>query len=76
MLIERLATGDTADQSTSQLIGGRDCNSIDDTATYTRCATGGFVFPQNGGRHRFSGLTGTTTPILYVRDDLATPAAR
>jgi len=71
MFVERMATGDQADQNTAQLIGARDCVDADEDTVYTRCAVGGFVFPQQGGRLTFSGYCpkGATAPVLYIRDD-------
>jgi len=78
MFVERFAGGDSADQSTAELIAGRDCESVDPEKLYTRCERGGFVFPYSGGRRLYSGyyVVGTTTPVLYIRDDEATPTKR
>lgn len=73
MFVERMAGGDEVDRSNGELIGGRDCEAVDEDAVYTRCQAGGFVFPKSGGRKVFSGYCrkGTTAPVLYIRDDLA-----
>ncbi|MBX9862325.1 MAG: hypothetical protein K2Y42_06185 [Hyphomicrobium sp.] len=71
MFVERLAGGDSVDQDNAQLIGARDCEVTDEDTVYTRCEAGGFVFPQRGGQHIFSGycVHGTKAPVLYIRDD-------
>jgi hypothetical protein len=71
MFVERLAGGDQVDQDNTQLFAARDCEATDDETVYTRCEAGGFVFPQRGGQHIFSGycVKGTSSPVLYIRDD-------
>lgn len=78
MFVERFAGGDSVDQSTAELIAGRDCESVDPEKVYTRCERGGFVFPYSGGRRLYSGycVVGTTTPVLYIRDDEVQPVKR